>query len=76
MNRFHRVRELERITAEMAEKEERLWFFENEEQINLAIERNELDAAKKGPIKMKKISSRDVDANYIPPEVGATRTLN
>lgn len=76
LNRFRRVRELERITAEMAEKEERLWFFENEDKIDLAIEHNEIEDAKKGPARVQKVTARDIDANYIPPEVGATRNRN
>lgn len=70
MNRFRRVRELERISTEMAEKEERLWFFENEDQIDLDIERIETEAARKGPTRVHKSNARDADANYIPPEVG------
>lgn len=76
VNRFRRVRELERITAEMAEKEERLWFFENEDKIDLEIERNENEELKKGPVREKKTNKRDIDENYVPPEIGATRTQN
>lgn len=73
LNRFRRLREIERITSEMAEKEERLWFFENEEKINLEIEKNELAAtSNKSPIPAK-VNPKGIDANYVPPEVGAKR---
>lgn len=68
VNRFQRVRELERITNEMAEKEERLWFFENQDEIDLEIEQNELNEQNE-QTKEEKINDRNVDENYVPPEI-------
>lgn len=73
LNRFRRLREIERITSEMAEKEERLWFFENEEKINLEIEKKALAATSKESAIPTKVNTKGIDANYVPPEVGAKR---
>lgn len=73
VNRFRRLREIERITSEMAEKEERLWFFENEDKIDLEIEKNELEAASKRTTHVAKVNTKDIDATYVPPEVGVKR---
>lgn len=74
LNRFRRLRDIERITTEMAEKEERLWFFENEDQINLDIEKNELAAAAiEAKRSNRKVNVKIVDESYVPPEVGAKR---
>lgn len=73
INRFRRLRDIERITAEMAEKEERLWFFENQDKIELEIEKNELIEASRQPTKEVKVKAKDVDAAYVPPEIGAKR---
>lgn len=72
VNRFRRLREIERISTEMAEKEERLWFFENEDKMDLQIEKNEIIEASK-ITRVVKANTKDVDANYVPPEVGAKR---
>lgn len=73
LNRFRRLREVERITSEMAEKEERLWFFENQEQIDLEIEINELAEENQKSTRPVKVTAKDIDATYVPPEVGAKR---
>lgn len=74
LNRSQRLSDIERITTEMAEKEERLWFFENEEQIDLNIEKNELAQAEKDAKRIhQKVKVKQVDESYVPPEVGAKR---
>lgn len=73
LNRFRRLREIERITTEMAEKEERLWFFENEDQIDVEIEKNESVTAREKSERVTKVKSKEIDASYVPPEVGAKR---
>lgn len=74
LNRFRRLREIERITTEMAEREERLWFFENEEQIDLNIEKNELaEAAREAKRAGRKIKTKAAEESYVPPEVGVKR---
>lgn len=67
LRRHERIQEIERITEEMSQKEERLWFFENEDQIDLKIEQNE-ETIRNLP--QPKKQSKAVDENYIPPEVG------
>lgn len=65
--RYERILEINRITEQMEEKEEHLWFFENEEKIDLAIERNEaILKAKPEQKKAKKIKPEDEE--YIPPQ--------
>lgn len=74
LNRFRRLRDIERITTEMAEREERLWFFENEEQIDLNIEKNELaEAEREAKRALRKVRTKAADESYVPPEVGAKR---
>lgn len=67
LRRHERIQELERITEEIAQKEERLWFFENEDKIDLKIEENE-ELLKTRP--QRETKSKAADENYIPPEVG------
>lgn len=59
------------MLQEMNEREERLWFFDNEEQIDLELEKISTDV-----VKTNKISKREqkaIDDAYIPPEVNAKR---
>lgn len=55
----------------MNEQEEKLWFFENEDKIDLALER-----IWSHPVKTRKVSKlqqRVIDQAYVPPEVDAKR---
>lgn len=56
----------------MAEKEEKLWFFENEDQIDLKIQRNTSSSTQDKTYEPKK-AGRQIDTSYVPPEVGAKR---
>lgn len=81
LNRFRRIKEIERLTAELAEKEEKLWFFENEDKYDLIIERNESISKAKEQTQQEikltpKQTKRKIDPNYIPPEVGVKRNWN
>lgn len=66
LRRHERIDKIERITEEIAQKEERLWFFENENKIDLKIEQNE-EILRARP---EKKSTKAEDEVYIPPEVG------
>lgn len=57
----------------MSEQEERLWFFENEENIDLQINKLERGGAFTEKRLTKKISAKNIDDAYIPPEVGVKR---
>lgn len=59
-----RLAEIERLKNELKEREERLWFFENEEKIELEIEEG-LAALPTKPTKQK----GKIEENYVPPEV-------
>lgn len=52
----------------MSKTEEKLWFFENEEKINIKIERAEV--RNKQNKKDTDKSAKSVEDSYIPPEVG------
>lgn len=72
LNRIRRFRSIERITTKMVEKVERLYIFENEEQIDLNIEKNELaEAAREVKRIHRKVNVEKVDESYLQPEVGA-----
>lgn len=74
VNRFKRLRRIEQITSEMAEKEERLWFFENEDKMDVELEKAELRAKEDAAnAKTKKTKAKKNDESYVPPEVGAKR---
>lgn len=62
-----RLAEVENLQKSLQEKEQKLWFFENEENIELAIEESSA-ALRHKPTKKKKI-----EEDYVPPEVTAKR---
>lgn len=69
-----RLENIEDIQKALKEKEERLWFFENEEQIDL-----EIDAKKKYYPKRwfgHRKQAKQVDVGYVPPEIQKKRTGN
>lgn len=55
----------------MKEEEQKLWFFENEEGIDLQIEQKEKLISKAAPSKQSAIAK--ADENYIPPEITPQR---
>lgn len=59
-----RLQNIESLHTALKEKETRLWFFENEENIELAIEDGKMAA----PEEKKKVMKEN-DENYIPPEI-------
>lgn len=66
-----RLAEMEEARKKLADKEMQLWFFENEEKMELEIEEKEELLEKEKPVEhTKKTSSKNIDEDYIPPEVG------
>lgn len=71
LKRAASVREFEQLAKDMESEEKRLWFFENEERIDLEIE----DKVVKYPTRWhgKKKNPRVVDEGYVPPEIKTVR---
>lgn len=67
-----RLAHIEQLKNALEEKETKLWFFDNEEQIELQIEAKEEED--KAQIKETKKSTEDSDENYVPPEVWSKQT--
>ncbi|XP_056643622.1 28S ribosomal protein S27, mitochondrial-like [Diorhabda sublineata] len=64
LSTIKRLQNIESLHTALKEKQTRLWFFENEENIELAIE----DGKKVAPEEKKKVKKTN-DENYIPPEI-------
>ncbi|XP_037039866.1 uncharacterized protein LOC119076934 [Bradysia coprophila] len=71
LQRKKRVEEIERINQSMVEEEQKLWFFENEDKIDLQIDSKRIFYHKRWFGKKKK--PRTVDQGYVPPEVQKKR---
>lgn len=71
LRRASSVREFEQLAKDMEMEEKRLWFFENEEQIELEIESKEVHYPKRWHGKKK--NPRVVDEGYVPPEIKTVR---
>lgn len=56
----------------MAEEEQKLWFFENEDKIDLQIDSKKIFYPKRWFGKLKK--PKAVDEGYVPPEVQKKRS--
>ncbi|XP_055529715.1 uncharacterized protein LOC129721306 [Wyeomyia smithii] len=67
LQRAKRIQDLEKISREMEREEQKLWFFENEDKIDLQIDGKKVYYPKRWFGKKKK--PRTVDEGYIPPEV-------
>ncbi|XP_022829092.1 28S ribosomal protein S27, mitochondrial, partial [Spodoptera litura] len=64
LDRVRRIQLIQQKQSEMAEQEQKLWFFENEDKIDLEIEEKEKLVDK---TVTKKKASKTTDENYIPP---------
>lgn len=65
-----RLAEIEEIKKSLKERETKLWFFENEEKIELAIEEDEKERKEKEVTVKKTTSSvKKTDEDYVPPEI-------
>lgn len=71
--RIQRLYNVERVQKELETEEKKLWFFENEDKIDLEIESKKVFYPKRWFGKLKK--PRKVDENYIPPDVDRRRNL-
>lgn len=71
--RIQRLYNIEKVQKELEAEEKKLWFFENEDKIDLEIESKKVFYPKRWFGKLKK--PRKVDENYIPPEVDHRRNL-
>lgn len=74
LKRAAALKEFEKKAKELEMEEKKLWFFENEEQIELEIERKEVRYPKRWFGKKKK--PRVVDEGYVPPEIQIKRSSN
>ncbi|XP_063530398.1 uncharacterized protein LOC134741521 [Cydia strobilella] len=66
LDRAKRLEFIQKSQTQMAEEEQKLWFFENEENIDLQIEEKE-KLEDKSVTKKKNLEKSD--ENYIPPEI-------
>ncbi|XP_059612509.1 small ribosomal subunit protein mS27 [Phlebotomus argentipes] len=67
LRRAQTVKDIEKMTKDMETEEQKLWFFENEDQIDLQIEKKRKFYPKRWFGKKKKPRVQDV--NYVPPEI-------
>lgn len=65
LDRAKRMKIIEQKQKELQEEEQKLWFFENEENIDLQIEEKE----QLEDTTTKKSSQEKTDDDYIPPEI-------
>lgn len=64
-----RLIEIQETQKQLKDRESRLWFFENEEKIELEIQEKEaVVIPQEEPVKKQK-SSKKIDEDYIPPEI-------
>lgn len=66
LNRVERLKNIEKLAEDMKAEEQRLWFFENEDQLDLQIEGKRVYYRKRWFGKKK--TPRVIDENYVPPE--------
>lgn len=67
LRRAERIKHVEKLTKDMEAEEQKLWFFENEDKIDLQIENKRVFYPKRWFGKKKK--PRQLDEDYIPPEI-------
>jgi small subunit ribosomal protein S27 len=72
-NRIQRLLNIEKIQEDLKIEEKKLWFFENEDKIDLEIDDKRVYYPKRWFGKKKK--PRVVDENYIPPDVDKRRNV-
>jgi small subunit ribosomal protein S27 len=67
LKRIQRLEDVEKLQEEMNKQEQKLWFFENIENIKLDIEDKKVFYPKRWFGKKKK--PKKLDENYVPPDV-------
>lgn len=70
LDRARRIQLIQQKQKVMKEQEQKLWFFENEDQVDLQIEEKEKLVDKSVS---KKRATKSSDENYIPPEIRPKR---
>lgn len=66
LDKAKRIQRIEEKQKSLKEEEQKLWFFENEESIDLEIEeKDKLESENRKQMK----ASKESDENYIPPEI-------
>lgn len=73
LNRIQRLMNIEKVQEDLETEEKKLWFFENEDKIDMEIEGKKVYYPKRWFGKLKK--PRVVDENYVPPDVDARRNV-
>lgn len=71
LKRVASVKEFEQLAKDMEMEEKKLWYFENEEQLELEIESKQVRYPKRWHGKKK--NPRVVDEGYVPPEIKTVR---
>lgn len=71
LKRAQTLKDIEEITKNLEDEERKLWFFENEEKLDLEIENKRVYYPKRWFGKKKK--PRAIDVGYIPPEITKQR---
>ncbi|KAG5882771.1 hypothetical protein JTB14_029947 [Gonioctena quinquepunctata] len=69
LTRAKRIQNIDDLNSAIREKERKLWFFENEEKIELEIE----EASEKKVFTNTKIKAKE-DIDYVPPEVSSRQS--
>lgn len=72
VDRSSREQHIDTLMTEMSEREKRLWFFENEDQMDIQLEAIEKTGILK-TTELTKKAQKALDDAYIPPEVDAKR---
>lgn len=71
LNRAQRLQEIEKKSIELEKEEQKLWFFENEDKMDLEIDSKKVHYPKRWFGKKK--NPRVIDEGYIPPEIRSGR---
>lgn len=73
MQRIQRLLNIEKVQEDLEKEEKKLWFFENEDNIELEIEKQKVFYPKRWFGKKK--TPRVADVDYIPPDVDKRRNV-
>lgn len=73
LDHFNRKETITSLLNEMKEREKRLFFFENEDEIDLQIEEKHLLSTLGKSTDQSRKDKASADIGYVPPEVHATR---
>lgn len=73
VDKHNRVQRMDEMLEEMQEREEKLWFFDNEEQIDIELEKRQQMEKVETTKKITKREQKAIDDAYIPPEVERKR---